>query len=217
VDVDVVHLSGPVIDVSVIRTARPPAPVMSVVKVPMVFAVARAPDAATYVASLVRAARHLPWPVFIAGPEIACDPAARAVGDASDALSAVDRESVHCTGALSTREIAPMYAAAAICALPARDEPSGLSVREAAQVGCALVLGDLPSLRELWQGAAVCGGSGRTGCTDDRPLPAHTRRRPSGASCPRRAGSRGLALPRSLRARVRSRLSHPHGRHGESL
>jgi glycosyltransferase involved in cell wall biosynthesis len=39
--------------------------------------------------------------------------------------------------------------------LPARYEPFGLSVLEAALAGCALVLGDIPSLRENWDGAAV--------------------------------------------------------------
>jgi len=39
--------------------------------------------------------------------------------------------------------------------LPARYEPFGLSVLEAAFSGCALVLGDIPSLRELWQDAAA--------------------------------------------------------------
>jgi len=43
---------------------------------------------------------------------------------------------------------------AAIYALPARYEPFGLSVLEAALSGCALVLGDIPSLRENWSGAA---------------------------------------------------------------
>jgi glycosyltransferase involved in cell wall biosynthesis len=39
--------------------------------------------------------------------------------------------------------------------LPARYEPFGLSVLEAALAGCALVLGDIPSLRELWRNRAV--------------------------------------------------------------
>jgi glycosyltransferase involved in cell wall biosynthesis len=38
---------------------------------------------------------------------------------------------------------------------PALYEPFGLVVLEAAQRGCCLVLADIPSLRELWQGAAV--------------------------------------------------------------
>jgi glycosyltransferase involved in cell wall biosynthesis len=44
---------------------------------------------------------------------------------------------------------APVYA------LPALYEPFGLSVLEAALSGCALVLGDIPSLRELWTDAAM--------------------------------------------------------------
>lgn len=37
----------------------------------------------------------------------------------------------------------------------ARYEPFGLAVLEAAQAGCALVLSDIPSFRELWDGAAT--------------------------------------------------------------
>ena len=46
-------------------------------------------------------------------------------------------------------------ARAAIFALPARYEPFGLSALEAACAGAALVLGDIPSLREIWGDAAV--------------------------------------------------------------
>jgi glycosyltransferase involved in cell wall biosynthesis len=34
-------------------------------------------------------------------------------------------------------------------------EPFGLAVLEAAQAGCALILSDIPTFRELWQGAAL--------------------------------------------------------------
>jgi glycogen(starch) synthase len=44
---------------------------------------------------------------------------------------------------------------ASIYVLPARYEPFGLSILEAGLSGCALVLGDIPSLREHWDGAAV--------------------------------------------------------------
>ncbi len=44
---------------------------------------------------------------------------------------------------------------AAVFASPALYEPFGLSVLEAAQSGAALVLSDIPSLRELWDGAAM--------------------------------------------------------------
>ena len=43
----------------------------------------------------------------------------------------------------------PIYASAALY------EPFGLSVLEAAQAGCALVLSDIPTHRELWADAAV--------------------------------------------------------------
>jgi glycosyltransferase involved in cell wall biosynthesis len=46
-------------------------------------------------------------------------------------------------------------ARAAIYAAPARYEPFGLSALEAALCGCALALGDIPSLREVWGEAAV--------------------------------------------------------------
>jgi glycogen synthase len=46
-------------------------------------------------------------------------------------------------------------ARASIYASPARYEPFGLSVLEAALSHCALVLGDIPSLREIWSDAAV--------------------------------------------------------------
>lgn len=62
--------------------------------------------------------------------------------------------SIH-LGRLSAEELARWYATAAIYALPARYEPFGLSVLEAALSGCALVLGDIPSLREIWGEAAV--------------------------------------------------------------
>ena len=42
-----------------------------------------------------------------------------------------------------------------IFAAPALYEPFGLGVLEAARSGCALVLGDIATLREIWQGAAV--------------------------------------------------------------
>ena len=51
---------------------------------------------------------------------------------------------------LDEREMARWLSRASIYALPARYEPFGLSVLEAALTGCALVLGDIPSLREGW-------------------------------------------------------------------
>ena len=51
--------------------------------------------------------------------------------------------------------MAATYAAAAIYCLPAKYEPFGLTPLEAARGGCAPVLGDVPSLREVWGDAAA--------------------------------------------------------------
>jgi glycosyltransferase involved in cell wall biosynthesis len=48
-----------------------------------------------------------------------------------------------------------LYARAAIFAEPARYEPFGLAALEAGRAGCALVLGDIASLREVWADAAL--------------------------------------------------------------
>jgi len=61
---------------------------------------------------------------------------------------------VRMLGKLGEADLARVLAHAAIFALPARYEPFGLMPVEAALSGCALVLGDIPSLREVWADAA---------------------------------------------------------------
>jgi len=58
-------------------------------------------------------------------------------------------------GSLTCEQIRHWYARSAVYVLPALYEPFGLSALEAAHAGCALVLADIPSLRELWADAAV--------------------------------------------------------------
>ncbi len=58
-------------------------------------------------------------------------------------------------GHLGEEALAGWFTRASIYALPARYEPFGLSVVEAAKSGCALVLGDIETLRELWGEAAL--------------------------------------------------------------
>jgi glycosyltransferase involved in cell wall biosynthesis len=57
-------------------------------------------------------------------------------------------------GALSEAEIAEQLAHRPVFVSSALYEPFGLAVLEAAQAGCALVLSDIPTFRELWDGAA---------------------------------------------------------------
>jgi glycosyltransferase involved in cell wall biosynthesis len=56
---------------------------------------------------------------------------------------------------MSRRALLAEMRGASIFVAPALYEPFGLTVLEAAASGCALVLSDLPSFRELWDGAAL--------------------------------------------------------------
>jgi glycosyltransferase involved in cell wall biosynthesis len=58
-------------------------------------------------------------------------------------------------GRLSRAALAEWLGRASIYALLGSADPSGLSVLEAALSGCALLLGETASLRELWEGAAM--------------------------------------------------------------
>ena len=112
-------------------------------KRPLVFAAGRFWDAAKNLAVLDAVAADLPWPVRVAGS--LRSPDGREVRPAN----------VQALGVLDGQALARELGAASIYALPARYEPFGLSILEAALAGCALVLGDLPSLRETWGEAAV--------------------------------------------------------------
>jgi glycosyltransferase involved in cell wall biosynthesis len=58
-------------------------------------------------------------------------------------------------GEMSRPALLDVMRRAAILAAPALYEPFGLTVLEAATAGCALVLSDIPTFRELWDGAAL--------------------------------------------------------------
>jgi glycosyltransferase involved in cell wall biosynthesis len=58
-------------------------------------------------------------------------------------------------GALPGETLAELLALRPIFVSPATFEPFGLAVLEAARAGCALVLSDISTFRELWDGAAV--------------------------------------------------------------
>ncbi len=58
-------------------------------------------------------------------------------------------------GALDAASLQHRLSRAGIFVSCARYEPFGLAVLEAAQAGCALVISDIPSFRELWHGAAA--------------------------------------------------------------
>lgn len=57
-------------------------------------------------------------------------------------------------GTVDEKGLAGLLAGRPVFVSAARYEPFGLAVLEAAQAGCALVLSDIPTFRELWEGAA---------------------------------------------------------------
>ncbi len=111
-------------------------------KQPFIFAAGRLGDEAKNIRALGEAAKGLPWPVVVAGAE----------SDASGSHPLPDN--VNRCGLLSPAAVAEWMGSASIYCFPARYEPFGLSILEAALSGCALVLGDIPTLRELWDGCA---------------------------------------------------------------
>ncbi|HWO26672.1 MAG TPA: glycosyltransferase [Kofleriaceae bacterium] len=112
-------------------------------KEPFVLAAGRLWDEAKGLDVLDACAPSVPWPIRVAGP---------LAGPGGAEGRAVHAQLL---GPLEPAALAAWMARAAIYALPARYEPFGLAALEAALAGCALVLGELPTLREVWGDSAV--------------------------------------------------------------
>lgn len=110
---------------------------------PYVLTAGRLWDEAKNVTALASVAGELSWPVYVAGESRHPDG------------RIVEFDNCRPLGRLAADEVARWMGHAAIYAHPARYEPFGLSVVEAGLSGCALLLGDLPTLREVWGDAAV--------------------------------------------------------------
>lgn len=110
---------------------------------PLVFAAARWWDEAKNARVLDAAARSTKWPIVMAGP--LQDPAGpRQTIAHAHALGPLD--------AAATRE---WMRRASIFAAPSIYEPFGLAILEAAHASTPLVLADIATFRELWDGAAL--------------------------------------------------------------
>ncbi|HEX4665733.1 MAG TPA: glycosyltransferase family 4 protein [Chthoniobacterales bacterium] len=105
-------------------------------KEPFVFSAGRFWDESKNLSALEKAAGRISWPVRVAGSD-----------EEHNALVSL--------GKLSPDAVADELSRATIFCLPARYEPFGLSALEAAFSGCALVLGGIASLREVWEDAAL--------------------------------------------------------------
>jgi len=131
---------GPLPPSSVIHNGVSLKNVSSGQKQPVIFAAGRVWDPAKNIDLILRSVAELPWQVVIAGD-----------GNCKSAIP----KNVSLLGRVSSKKMAQCLRTASIYCLPARYEPFGLSVLEAALSGCALVLGEIPSLCELWSDAAI--------------------------------------------------------------
>jgi len=115
-------------------------------KQPLVLSAGRLWDAAKNIGCVAELAAELPWRVCVAG-----ELEAPQQTPAQPTFS----ESCEVLGPLPEAELREWFGVASIYALPAVYEPFGYTPLEAGLSGCALVLGDIDSLRETWDGAAV--------------------------------------------------------------
>ncbi len=111
-------------------------------KEPFVLCAGRLWDKAKNIAVLDQVDTHIAAPVRVAG--------AQTQGTQGFVASHVDL-----LGVLDQSALFDLTGQAAIWVHPARYEPFGLAVLEAAGRDCSLVLSDIPTLRELWEGAAL--------------------------------------------------------------
>jgi glycosyltransferase involved in cell wall biosynthesis len=126
----------------VVRNGRRPAGLPAAARQDVAFTAGRLWDDGKNLATLERAAALADTPFKAAGPLAGPNGAAIALGH------------VEALGNLSDADIAKRFAARPVFVSAALYEPFGLAALEAAQAGCALVLSDIPTFRELWDGAA---------------------------------------------------------------
>lgn len=101
-----------------------------------IFSMGRLWDEAKNISLLISAAPMIDYPVVIAGETTDND--------------LQTPENVEFTGFINPHQVAGWLSKAAIYALPVRYEPFGYTFLEAAYSGCALIGGDIRSLREIW-------------------------------------------------------------------
>lgn len=112
-------------------------------KEPFVFAAGRWWDEGKNGAVLEQAALHIPWPLKLAGS---------LHGPGGQQFIARHAEAL---GPLAHTRLLQALRHAEILVSPSLYEPFGLVALEGARAGCALILSDIPTYRELWEGAAL--------------------------------------------------------------
>ncbi|MBV8334960.1 MAG: glycosyltransferase family 4 protein [Alphaproteobacteria bacterium] len=137
------HYPVPIQRAAIIANGIDPSDYRAVPKSPKILAAGRIWDEAKNLQILDAVAPRLDWPIEIAGD----------VDHPEGGKARFDN--VRLLGRLTAAQMAQQLASASIFVAPARYEPFGLAILEAAAAGCALVLSDIPSLRENWRGAAT--------------------------------------------------------------
>lgn len=110
---------------------------------PVVLAAGRAWDESKNIGALAAAARHIRADVCVAGSNV------------HPVHGPVALEGVRALGHIASHELLEWYRRASVFVHPSVYEPFGLAPLEAALHGCALVLADIESLREVWGDAAL--------------------------------------------------------------
>jgi glycogen(starch) synthase len=126
-----------------VHNGRRPPPEACGARERQVFTAGRLWDDGKNIAALDAAACLIDAPLFAAGP---------LAGPNGTAVSLAYARPL---GALPADGVRDWLARSPVFASAARYEPFGLAVLEAAQAGCALVLSDIPTFRELWADAAL--------------------------------------------------------------
>lgn len=133
---------GPIARLSVVGNGARPVP-KAERRQPLVFAAARWWDEGKNAAVLDQAAPLIEWPIFAAGSM-----------QGPDGQRALFKHAVP-LGPLPYEEVRSLMTRAGIFVSPSLYEPFGLAVLEAATSSIPLVLADIPTYRELWDGAAL--------------------------------------------------------------
>lgn len=128
-------------DIAVVYNAVTPVPAAE--RQPVVLAAGRWWDDGKNAATLDAAAAATLWPVHMAGSLAGPNGASRQLAHARP------------LGELAAPRLRQLLASAGIFVSPSLYEPFGLAPLEAAIAGLPLVLADIPTFREIWDGAAL--------------------------------------------------------------
>ncbi|WP_258293089.1 glycosyltransferase family 4 protein [Pseudosulfitobacter koreensis] len=171
---------------------------------PYVAAAARWWDEGKDAATLDLAASQIAWPVRMAGP----------VSGGNGAR--VDLPHAEELGPLPHRDTLALIQGAGIFVSSSRYEPFGLAVAEAARAAVPLVLSDIRTYRELWEGAAMFyapGDASALAATVNRLIDGLALRTQFGAAAQERAARYALSTQAKAMAAIydRARAAHAIG------